>query len=154
MKFLLLLMMCLTSVNAQQMQHQFKNPSFSGIGYSNHVLSIEQLQYNREQKLKDDRKSEQAALEREEANTILNKFLTNVQSRIYATLSKQLVDNMFGVCESDDTACSEATTGTAEVEGATLTWVRDEITDTITLTILDVDGTTTELTVPISGFAF
>ena len=40
------------------------------------------------------------------------------------------------------------------MEGATLTWVRDEITDTITLTILDVDGTTTELTVPISGFAF
>lgn len=154
MKFLLLMMLCLVSVNAQQMKHQFKNPSFSGIGYSNHVLSIEQLQYNREQKLKDDRKSKQAALEREEANTILNKFLTNVQSRIYATLSKQLVDNMFGVCESDDTACSEATTGTAEVEGATLTWVRDEITDTITLTILDVDGTTTELTVPISGFAF
>ena len=37
-----------------------------------------------------------AAAERAEKNTTINKFIANVESRIYANLSKQLVDNMFG----------------------------------------------------------
>ena len=152
--FFYVLLVGSNTLTASELVHDFSNPSFSGNGYSTHVLSLEQLRYSRENKVKDDQKSADAAAKRDENNTTINKFIKNVESRIYANLSKQLVDNMFGVCESDDTACSEATTGTAEVEGATLTWVRDEITDTITLTILDVDGTTTELTVPISGFAF
>jgi len=47
-----------------------------------------------------------------------------------------------------------ATSGTAEIEGATITWVKDVTSDTITVTIVEEDGTTTELTVPMSGFGF
>ena len=39
--------------------------------------------------------NQQRRLERAEKNTTINKFIA-VESRIYANLSKQLVDNMFG----------------------------------------------------------
>jgi len=47
-----------------------------------------------------------------------------------------------------------ATTGTAEIEGATITWNKDLTSDTITVIIVEEDGTTTELTVPLTGFGF
>ena len=140
----------LTSVYADQMHFQFGNPSFSGSGYSSHVLSIEQLQYSREQDAKDARRSATAAAEREEKNKTINKFIANVESRIYANLSKQLVDNMFG--EGCSTNC--ATSGTADVEGSVLYWIKDETTGDISLTITATDGTVTQLTVPVGDFSF
>ena len=78
---------------------EFSNPSFSGQGFSTHALSIAQLEFNRQKDVDDDIASAEAKRLREEANSILNKFLNNVESRIYAQLSKQLVDNMFGICD-------------------------------------------------------
>ena len=140
----------LTSVYADQMNFEFGNPSFSGNGYSSHVLSIEQLQYSREQDAKDARKSATAAADRLEKNKTINKFIANVESRIYANLSKQLVDNMFG--EGCSTNC--ATSGTANVEGSVLYWIKDETSGDITLTITADDGTVTTLTVPVGDFSF
>jgi len=138
---------------ASEMVHEFKNPAFSGSGYSQHVLSINQLEVQREQKVFDDAKSAAAAAERAEKNKTINKFITNVESRIYANLSKQLVDNMFGTtCDSSTTTCP--TSGTATVEGAQIYWVKDTSTEIITLTITDVDGTTTTMTVPLGDFKF
>jgi len=138
---------------ASEMVHEFKNPAFSGNGYSSHVLSINQLETQREQQVKDDEKSAKAAAERAEKNKTINKFITNVESRIYANLSKQLVDNMFGTtCDSSTTTCP--TSGTATVEGAQIYWVKDTSTEIITLTITDVDGTTTTMTVPLGDFKF
>ena len=142
-----------TKILASELVHGFKNPAFSGNGYSNHVLSVDQLQEQRKQKKIDDEKSAKAAAERAEKNTTINKFITNVESRIYANLSKQLVDNMFGTtCDSSTTTCP--TSGTAEVEGAQIYWVKDTSTEIITLTITDVDGTTTTMTVPLGDFKF
>jgi len=138
---------------ASEMVHEFKNPAFNGSGYSSHVLSINQLEVQREQKVFDDAKSATAAAERAEKNKTINKFITNVESRIYANLSKQLVDNMFGTtCDSSTTTCP--TSGTATVEGAQIYWVKDTSTEIITLTITDVDGTTTTMTVPLGDFKF
>ena len=138
---------------ASEMVHEFKNPAFSGNGYSSHVLSINQLEVQREQKVFDDIKSANAAAERAEKNKTINKFITNVESRIYANLSKQLVDNMFGTtCDSSTTTCP--TSGTATVEGAQIYWVKDTSTEIITLTITDTDGTTTTMTVPLGDFKF
>ena len=138
---------------ASEMVHEFKNPAFSGSGYSSHVLSINQLETQREQQVKDDEKSAKAAAERAEKNKTINKFITNVESRIYANLSKQLVDNMFGTtCDSSTTTCP--TSGTATVEGAQIYWVKDTSTEIITLTITDTDGTTTTMTVPLGDFKF
>jgi hypothetical protein len=143
----------ITSILASEMVHEFKNPAFSGSGYSQHVLSVNQLEVQREQKVIDDEKSAASAAERAEKNKTINKFITNVESRIYANLSKQLVDNMFGTtCDSSTTTCP--TSGTAEVEGAQIYWVKDTSTEIITLTITDVDGTTTTMSVPLGDFKF
>lgn len=138
---------------ASELVHDFANPSFSGSGYSTHVLSLEQLRYSREKNIKDDAKSAAAAAEREANNTTINKFIKNVESRIYANLSKQLVDNMFGTsCDSETTTCP--TSGTADVEGSTIYWIKDTTTGNITLTITDTTGSVTTMTVPVGDFVF
>jgi len=132
--------------SASELVHEFKNPSFSGNGYSNHVLAIEQLQHQRAQKIKEDAEAKKRQAERDAANTTLQKFLNNVESRIYANLSKQMVDNMF--TNDGDTS------GTATIEGATIYWVKDTTSDTITVQITEEDGSFTEIIVPLSGFGF
>ena len=142
-----------TSILASDLVHEFKNPAFSGNGYSNHVLSVDQLQSQRKKDNEADAKSEKAAAERAEKNTTINKFIANVESRIYANLSKQLVDNMFGTsCDSSTTTCP--TSGTSEIEGATIYWVKDTTTEIITLTITDENGNVTSMSVPIGDFVF
>lgn len=132
--------------NASEITWSYKSPAFHyGNGYSNHVLSVEQLQHNRKKELADEKRAEAARLERELENTTLNKFIKNVESRIYATLSKQMVDAMFAQCSS-----SCATTGTATIEGSEITWVKDSTTGEITLTIIGDNGTTT-ITIPGAG---
>jgi hypothetical protein len=133
---------------SSELNHQFKNPAFSGQGYSSHVLSIEQLQHNREKEIKEKKAADEAAAKREEANKTINKFLANVESRIYANLSKQLVDNMFS------TEAGAPTSGTSTIEGSTLYWNKDTVANTITVQITSADGTVTNLTVPIGGFGF
>ena len=135
---------------AGELEWSFKSPAFHyGNGYSNHVLSVEQLQFQRKRDLEEAKRSEEARLERELENTTLNKFLKNVESRIYATLSKQMVDSMFETCDETTTTCP--TTGTAEIEGSTITWLKDSTTGSITLTIVGEDGTTTAITIPGAG---
>jgi len=125
----------------------FKSPAFHyGNGYSTHVLSVEQLQHNRKEDLRKAAEAEANRLERELENSTLNKFLRNIESRIYANLSKQMVDAMFADC--GDTCTN---TGSAEIEGSTLTWVKDPTTGSITLTIVGADGTITEITIPGAG---
>jgi len=142
-----------TSILASDLVHEFKNPAFSGNGYSNHVLSVDQLQSQRKKDNEADAKSEAAAAARAEKNTVINKFIANVESRIYANLSKQLVDNMFGTsCDSTTTTCP--TSGTSEIEGATIYWVKDTTTEIITLTITDENGNVTSMSVPIGDFVF
>jgi Na+-transporting NADH:ubiquinone oxidoreductase subunit NqrC len=131
---------------ASELVHEFKNPSFSGQGYSNHVLAIEQLQFQRKKELKEKAEAEAAKAKREAESTTLAKFLNNVESRIYAQLSKQMVDNMF-TNDGD-------TTGTATIEGATIYWIKDTSSDTITVQITEEDGSFTEIIVPLSGFGF
>tara|TARA_B110000503_G_C6789017_1_gene266498 strand:+ start:38 stop:502 length:465 start_codon:yes stop_codon:yes gene_type:complete len=140
------LMLCATSVSAE-LTWGFKSPAFHyGNGYSSHVLSVEQLQHNRKQDLKDKAEAEAKRLERELENTTLNKFVKNVESRIYATLSKQMVDSMFADC-----GASCATSGTAEIEGSQISWVKDTTTGAITLTVIEADGSTTTIEIPGSG---
>jgi len=143
---LLLTLLVSFGASAGELVHEFKNPSFSGNGYSNHVLAIEQLQFQRKKELKEKAEAEAAKAKREAEQTTLNKFINNVESRIYAQLSKQMVDNMF--------TDSGATSGTATIEGATIYWVKDTSADTISIQITEDDGTFTEISVPLTGFGF
>ena len=143
--FLALVFILASSSNvAADLVWGFKNPSFSGQGYSSHVLSVEQLQFNRKQDIRKEAEAEQRRIERELENTTLNKFLKNIESRIYAQISKQMVDAMFADCSD---TCSN--TGTAEIEGSTITWVKAD--GMITLTIVSEDGTVTEISIPADG---
>ena len=50
------------TLTASELVHGFSNPSFSGSGYSSHVLSIEQLQHNREKENREKESWVQTAL--------------------------------------------------------------------------------------------
>ncbi len=145
MSFLALIVF-LTTASAGELHYEFKNPSFSGQGYSNHVLALEQLQFTRSQDIKKKQEREAKDALRDEANEVINKFIANVESRIYANLSKQLVDNMF--------SSTGASTGTAELEGATIFWERDVDLGTIAIRITEIDGTVTTVSVPVGDFGF
>jgi|SaaInlV_165m_DNA_1040744.scaffolds.fasta_scaffold02427_8 hypothetical protein len=159
MKQLGIILLLITSIqaSASSLSFGFANPSFSGNGFSTHALSIGQLEFNRQKEIDEDAAAAIAKAERDEKNSVMNKFITNVESRIYATLSKQLVENMFGICsqvEIDAGTCTVTTSGTATYMGAVMVWSRDDVNNTITLTITQPDGTETEIIVPIKGFGF
>ncbi len=159
MRLVALILLSLSLVShASSLTYEFSNPSFSGEGYSSHVLSISQIEYNRKKSVKDDILAAQKAADRAAANTTLAKFVTNVESRIFANLSKQMVDNMFGTnCteDTDTTAVECPLSGTATLpDGSTVYWAKDETAETITLTVTDADGSITELVVPVGDFKF
>jgi len=134
---------------AAELVHQFNSPAFSGQGYSSHVLTIEQLEATRKQKQKDEAKAAIDAAERAKNNTNIAKFLNNLESRIYAQLSKQLADQMF--------ADGSANTGTVDFQGSSITWEKlyDNGSATqVQLTIRDTQGTVTTVVVPIATFSF
>jgi curli production assembly/transport component CsgF len=133
-----------STASASELIHQFNSPAFSGQGYSSHVLAIEQLESQRKQKLKDEAKSLADQLARDAKNTNQAKFLNNLESRIYAQLSKQLADQMF--------AENGATQGTMDFQGTTISWVN--LGSEVQMTITNTDGTQTVLTVPIGTFGF
>ena len=134
-----------STVVASEVVHQFQSPAFiPGNGFSQHVLTMHQLE---EAKKKERKAEELAAIAKAETaakSTNLAKFLVNVEARIYAQLSKQLADQMFTE--------GSATSGTMNFQGSTISWVKSA-TD-VTLTILDANGGRTEITVPIASFAF
>ena len=139
-------MLCLIPVNlyAVQINHAFKSPSFNGNGYGAHVLTIENQEFSRKKSIKDKKEAEERQIARDIQNTNLNKFMKNVESRIYAQLSKQLVDSMFGEDDSNS--------GTVVFEGTTISYVKSS--DEVTLTIMELNGSQTVITVPVGDFTF
>ena len=141
---LLLLGIFTMNVRADEIVHQFKNPSFSGIGTSSHYLTIENQEFNRKADIIAEIKALKEQQERDAENTTLARFIKNLESRIYAQLSRQLVENLFGEVPSDS--------GTLTLEGNTIVYnVEDGI---ITLTITDSDGNTTTISLPVGNFTF
>tara|TARA_A100001515_G_scaffold125010_1_gene109593 strand:- start:1112 stop:1585 length:474 start_codon:yes stop_codon:yes gene_type:complete len=132
------------TLSADEMTHKFKNPSFSGIGTSSHYLTIENQEFSRKEAVREEIKAYAEELEREAENTTLARFIRNLESRIYAQLSRQLVDNLFGESTSDF--------GILELEGNTIEYRVED--DKVTLLITDEEGNTTEITVPLGSFTF
>jgi len=154
----IILLLLTTTIQASELTFGYKNPSFSGVGWSTHALSIAQIEFNRAEGVKDDKTAAEKAAERAAKNTTLAKFVTNVESRIFANLSKQMVDNMFGTNCTEDAATEELEcplSGTATLpDGSTVSWVKDTTAETITLTIVDASGGITQLIVPVGDFKF
>jgi hypothetical protein len=144
-------LVCLASTaNASEIIHEFKSPAFSGVGYSSHVLTIEQLESNRRQKIKDDIKAEEEKAEREYKSTNAYKFKNNLESRIYAQLSKQISDSIFG---EDATGEDTDWVSTSTPFGDTIKWKRED--SRIYVIVTDSNGDImAEFDVPVGEFAF
>ena len=124
--------------------YQFKSPSFNGVGYSSHVLTIENQEFTRRAQVQ---KDIQAALDKakaDAANTNINKFLNNLESRIYAQISQNLATAMF--------ANGGSNSGTLNFEGNTIFWTKDG--SAVTLQITDAVGNQTTVVVPLGQFQF
>ena len=129
---------------ADEMVHKFKSPSFSGIGTSAHYLTIDSQEYQRKLTVKEELKAIQEQIERDKENTTLARFIRNLESRIYAQISRQIVENMFGETQS--------TEGTFNLEGNTISYTIED--GMITLTIIASDGSETIIQLPLGDFSF
>ena len=132
------------NVKADTITHKFKSPSFNGVGTSSHYLTIENQEYTRKLTIKEEIKALQDEIEREKENSTLARFMRNLESRVYAELSRQLVNNLFGE--------TPQSSGTITLEGNTIEYTSDGVT--LTLKITEADGTVTEITIPIGTFTF
>ena len=132
------------NIKADQIVHKFKSPSFNGVGTSSHYLTIENQEFSRKLTIKEEIKALQDEIEREKENSTLARFMRNLESRVYAELSRQLVNNLFGE--------TPQSSGTITLEGNTIEYTSDGVT--LTLKITEADGTVTEITIPIGTFTF
>jgi hypothetical protein len=144
------LILTTTAANAD-LVFEFNSPAFSGNGYSTHVLTIEQLEQQRRDKIKADAQAEIDRAEREYRNTNAYKFQNNLESRIYAQLSKQIADALFG--DGGTTTIGEW----AEAQtpfGDNIRWMRD-VDNRIYIEVYDSNGNlTSSFDVPVGEFAF
>ena len=131
------------AVIADEIVQQFKSPSFSGIATSSHYLTIDEQEKTRRDEIAEDIESALKEAEREADNTTLAKFLRNLESRVYSQLSRDIAESLFDSTKG-------GTGGSIVLEGSTITFVNDGMN--ITLTVIDEDGTTTEIVIPVGIF--
>ena len=153
-------------VNADELAHKFKNPSFSGIGTSAHYLTIENQEKSRRDAIQKDIESALLAAQREAENTTMAKFMRNLESRIYSQLSKQLVESLFKQCDlTIDPTCTQANFGSFALEGNVISYQKTTCNtatmegcvigeQVIVLTIVAEDGRETIITIPIGSGQF
>jgi len=142
--FILCIGIIAINLKADTITHKFKSPSFSGVGTSSHYLTIENQQYTRKLTIKEEIKALQDEIEREKENSTLARFLRNLQSRVFAEISRNLVANLFGETPQNE--------GVITLEGNTIEYTSDGVT--LTLRITEADGTVTEIVIPIGTFSF
>jgi curli production assembly/transport component CsgF len=134
----------MTITSKAELAFSFKSPAFSGIGYSSHVQTIE----NTERVRKDVIESAKLQAVKDAAtaanNTNLVKFLNNFESRVYAQLSSQLVNNLFGENPKES--------GTVVISGNTIKYSKTG--DEISLTVTGQDGSVTQIIIPVAQFKF
>ena len=139
-------------VMASELVHRFNSPSFNGINQSAHYLTIDEQERTRADDLAKEIQDELDEAEREADNTVLSKFIRNLESRIYSTLAKDLSESLFNY--DGIPSAENPITGEINLEGNILRWVNDGVT--ITLTIEEwCDGvliSSTEIVIPVGNF--
>ena len=144
-KKLLSISLILTSLNCHaDLEFSFKSPAFNGVGYSSHVQTLENTEFSRAKAIKDKEEADRLAAETAAKSTNLQKFLNNFESRVYAQLSTQLVNNLFGE--------NPQNSGTVSIEGNTIQYVKTA--DTVNLTVTDANGNITQIEIPLGQLKF
>ena len=135
----------LSAVATPMADFSFKSPSFTGQGYSSHVLTIENQETTRKAQLQ---KDIQAALDKakaDQSNTNIAKFMNNLESRIYAQISQNLATAMFANGGANNS-------GTLNFEGNTIFWSKDG--QMVNLQVTDSTGNMTSVSIPLGQFQF
>ena len=140
---IIILLGATATVSGDEIVQEFKSPSFSGIGTSSHYLTIDEQEKSRRDEIAEDIENALKEAEREADNTTLAKFLRNLESRVYSQLSRDIAESLF---DSE----KGGTGGEIELEGSTIRFVNDGIN--ITLTVIDENGTITEIIIPVGIF--
>ena len=140
---IIILLGATATVSGDEIVQEFKSPSFSGIGTSSHYLTIDEQEKSRRDEIAEDIENALKEAEREADNTTLAKFLRNLESRVYSQLSRDIAESLF------DSEIG-GTGGEIELEGSTIKFVNDGIN--ITLTVIDENGTITEIIIPVGIF--
>ena len=147
--------------NAELVQN-FKDPTFSGNGWSTQVLTLEQMRESAVQQRDAKAAADVAAAQAAAANTPLAKFMSLFTGQVYSQLATQLTNNLFNSCTPS--AGNNCTNGSFMVtDTEQIQWVKAN--GQVTLTVYD--GTknssgqfvpnatyTQQVVVPISSFAF
>jgi len=141
---ILILGIIAVNLSADTITFKFKSPSFSGVGTSSHYLTIDSQTHTREMTIKEELKALQDQIKRDKENTTLARFIRSLESRIYAKIAQQIVNNMFGE--------SQSTEGTFELEGNIISYKIED--GMITLTVVDADGNETIIQLPLGDFSF
>ena len=139
-----LLIVSLSNNCFAQQSFAFKSPSFNGIGYSSHVQTIENTETVRKQAIESARAQSAKDALAETKNTNLQKFLNNFESRVYAQLSSQLVNNLFGE--------NPQNSGSVTISGNNIQY--NKAGDEINLTVTGQDGSVTQIVIPVAQFKF
>ena len=141
MKYIWLLLLMSGSTMANELKFRFKSPSFNGIGYSAHKINLENISAARKKTIKDELKSLSIQANLANSRKPLNVFLTNLQSRIYSELSKQVTEQLFAETGNDS--------GSFDLDGNIISWYK--LADKINLTVIDTDGDLTTILIPVGS---
>lgn len=153
---IILTLLLTTIISSSELVHKFGSPSFNGVNQSSHYLTVDEQERTREEKIYEDAQDALEEAEREADNTVLAKFIRNLESRIYSTLAKDISESLFNYSGAQPDPVDESTwvSGTINLEGNLLTWINNG--STITLIIEEyLDGvliSTTEIVIPIGSF--
>ena len=169
---ILLLLFCFNSY-ATEINQQFKDPTFNGIGWSSHMFTVYQSEQAAKQSEANTQAQNAAIASSASANTPAAKFMSLFQSQIYSQLATQLSNNLFSTCTTATGAAMPGCTpnqfnGNMIIDvnsGTTLNWQKLDINGNIvsesngltaTQVQLNINGTSqnTSITVPIASFAF
>jgi hypothetical protein len=147
MRALLLIVMVfiINPAKSSEIVFQFNSPAFSGVGYSSHVLTIYNMELSRRIAIEAERKASQLRTEQDARSTTMARFITNLESRVYNELARQITDKLF-----EGTGAQAS--GTFAFNGGTISYTRSG--NLIAVTIRDSLGSVTTMNVPIGDFGW
>jgi hypothetical protein len=150
MKITILTLLGLFAISCQVVatplpDYTFKSPAFNGVGYSSHVLTIENQETTRRAQLQKDIQAGLDKLKADQSNTNISKFMNNLESRIYAQISQNLATAMFANGGANNS-------GTLNFEGNTIFWSKDG--QMVNLQVTDSTGNQTSVSIPLGQFQF
>lgn len=133
------------ATQASEIVHQFNSPAFSGIGYSSHALTIYSQELSRKLAIAAEKKAELLKEEQDAKNTTMAKFVSNLESRVYNELARQITEKLFE-------GTGQQANGKFAFNGGTIEYKK---TGTLLeVTITDENGNITTMTVPIGDFGW